>query len=130
MYFMFLCLYIVLLTAAGVGWEAGDSYSMASTRSHGLEYTEQMYSEIYSSSINAVPTIYQMKSKIPPEWKIRLHKQGTEDQRETTGSSEESDGQHEFEFSPNQLLHLHQTLPYLQKQHKNSIFQQTPNRTQ
>ena len=52
-----------------------------------------------------------MKSKIPPEWKIRLHKQGTEDQRETTGSSEESDGEHEFEFSPNQLLHLHQTLP-------------------
>ena len=52
-----------------------------------------------------------MKSKIPPEWKIRLHKQGTEDQREMTGSSEESDGEHEFEFSPNQLLHLHQTLP-------------------
>ena len=31
---------IVLLTIADVSWEAGDAYSMASTWSHGLEYTE------------------------------------------------------------------------------------------
>ena len=31
---------IVLLTVAGVSWEAGDAYSMASTWSYGLEYTE------------------------------------------------------------------------------------------
>ena len=52
-----------------------------------------------------------MKSKISPEGKIKLHIQGAEDPRKTTSSSEESDNEHELEFTPNQLLHLCQTLP-------------------
>ena len=42
--------------------------------------------------------------------KIKLHKQGVEDPRETKSSSEESDIEYELEFTPNQLLHLYQTL--------------------
>ena len=64
-----------------------------------------------------------MKNKELPERKIKLQKQGPEDPRETTGSSEESDSEcklkfapnqllHlQLKFAPNQLLHLHQTLP-------------------
>ena len=52
-----------------------------------------------------------MKNKELPERKIKLQKQGPEDPRETTGSSEESDSECKLKFAPNQLLHLHQTLP-------------------
>ena len=40
-------------------------------------------------TIDTVPTISPMKNKISPERKIKLHKQGAEDPRETTSSSEE-----------------------------------------
>ena len=52
-----------------------------------------------------------MKSKISPERKIKLHIQEAEDPRKTKSSSEESDSEYELEFTPNQLLHLCQTLP-------------------
>ena len=63
-------------------------------------------------AIGTVPKISQMKNKISLEritlGKIRLHKQRAE---ETTSSSEELDSEYESEFSPNHLLHLHQTPP-------------------
>ena len=40
---------------------------------------------------DSVPTIFPMKNKISPERKIKLHKQGLEDPRETTRSSKKSD---------------------------------------
>ena len=52
-----------------------------------------------------------MKNKISPERKIKLHKQGAEDPREITSSSEESDSDYKLEFTPNHLLQTHQTLP-------------------
>ena len=61
--------------------------------------------------IDIIPTISPMKNKKLPERKIKLQKQGPEDPRETTGSSEESDSECKLKFAPNQLLHLHQTLP-------------------
>ena len=57
-------------------------------------------------TIDTVPTICPMKNKISPERKIKLHKQGAENPKETTCSSEESDSEYELEFTPNQLLHL------------------------
>ena len=66
-------------------------------------------------AIGTVPKISQMKNKISLEritlGKIRLHKQRAEDPEETTSSSEELDSEYESEFSPNHLLHLHQTPP-------------------
>ena len=62
-------------------------------------------------TIDIVPTISPMKDKISPARKIKLHKQGPEDPKERTSSSEELDSEYESEFTPNQLLHLHQTLP-------------------
>ena len=62
-------------------------------------------------TIDPVPTTSLMKNKISPERKIKLHKPGAEDPRETTGLSEESDSEYELEFTPNQHLHLLQTLP-------------------
>ena len=50
-----------------------------------------------------------MTNKTSPEMKIKLHKQGAENPWETTSSSEESDSEYE-DFTPKQLLHLHQTI--------------------
>ena len=61
-------------------------------------------------NVGTLSTISPMKNKISPE-KIKLHKQLAEDPRRTTSLSEESDSEHELEFTPNQLLHLRQTLP-------------------
>ena len=63
------------------------------------------------NTIDTVPTISAMKNKISTERKIKLHKQGAEDPRETKISSEESDSGYNLEFIPNHLLHVHQTLP-------------------
>ena len=62
-------------------------------------------------TIDTVATISPMTDKISPERKIKLHKQGAEDPRETTSSSKESDREYNLEFTPIQLLHIHQTLP-------------------
>ena len=42
-------------------------------------------------TIDIVPTISPMKDKISPARKIKLHKQGPEDPKERTSSSEELD---------------------------------------
>ena len=73
----------------------------------------------------------EMKNKISPEGKIKLHEQGAEDPRKTTSWSEESGSEYELEFAPNQLLHLHQTVSYTQeKWHKDPILRHTQNQTQ
>ena len=62
------------------------------------------------NTIDTVSTIFLMKNKISPDRKIKLHKQGAEDPRETTNSSEEWDKEYQLVFTPSQRLHLHQTL--------------------
>ena len=62
-------------------------------------------------TIDTVPAISPIKSKISPERKIELHKEEAEDPRETTSSKEESDSEYNLEFPPNQLSQIHQTPP-------------------
>ena len=52
-----------------------------------------------------------MENKTSPERKIKLHKQGAKDLKETASSTEESDSKYELKLTPNQLFYLHQTLP-------------------
>ena len=56
-------------------------------------------------TIGSLPTISPMKSKISPERRIKLYKQGAEDPGKTS-SSDESDSEFKLKFTPNQLLHL------------------------
>ena len=51
--------------------------------------------------MDTVPTISSMKNKISRETKIKSLKQGAEDPRETTSSTEESDSEYELELTPN-----------------------------
>ena len=57
MFCTFVCLHIVLLAVADVSWETGDAYRMANIWSHGLEYTEHMYSKIYSTLITSIKNV-------------------------------------------------------------------------
>ena len=74
-------------------------------------------------TIDTVATISPMTDKISPERKIKLHKQGAEDPRETTSSSKESEREYNLEFTPIQLLHIHQTLP----KYPRKVAQKLPN---
>lgn len=54
--------------------------------------------------------------------KVKLHKQGAQDPRETKSSSEELDNEYDLEFMPNQYTH--------KNQHKNLILRHTQNQIQ
>ena len=62
-------------------------------------------------TIDTVAIISPMTDKISQERKNKLNKQGAEDPSETASSSKESDREYNLEFTPIQLLHIHQTLP-------------------